>query len=219
MATNVNFFRTLSQNITKKVNAGNTTTTEEFTNLSNAAQLLKLSNDYETFVKTKVISNYLQTFLKTDQVFSVNPNNPIVPYPSDYQYMSSVGSYYDGTQIDCQLVDNADWREMLRPNSLNYPTKRFPKYQQKDDGVLFAPKDIGTIYFDYFKTPIVPVWGYTIVNNRQVYDPTTSVDFEWDNFALNEIMAIYLQFIGISLKDTEIAAYAAQYTQETNLTI
>ena len=72
------------------------------------------------------------------------------------------------------------------------------------------------IELDYFKTPPAPVWGYTTVNNRPVYDPATSTNFIWDSFALNEVAAAYLALIGVNLKDNELAAFAQMYKQETN---
>ena len=216
---NINDFRTLVNYITRKANVGNTTTTPDFDLAADYAQMMPYSMDYETFVKTKVVSNYLQTFLKINNVNNITADNTIIPYPSDFQYVSSVGTLYDGKQNDATLVDNADWREMLRPNSLNYPTPRHPKYQQIGIGIQFAPNIQTVTYLDYFSRPRKPHWAYTIENNRQVYDPNNSVNFEWDEFNMNRIIAYYLQYVGISLKDTEIAVFAQQFTAETQQTV
>lgn len=214
---NVDYFRQYVNFLANKNVEGFTQTTQQFNTTAMAAQLVPMSRDYETFVQTGLVSQYLQTFLTTNHVFNPTTYNQIIPYPADFQYVSSVGNLYGGTQNDATLVDNVKWREMFRPNSLNYPTLRDPKYQQIGAGIVVAPFNWGVGYLDYFHTPVQPVWGYTVVNNRQVYEPTTSVNFEWDMFAINMIASIFLSMIGINLQDGAIAQWSEQFKAETKL--
>jgi hypothetical protein len=69
---------------------------------------------------------------------------------------------------------------------------------------------------DYFRTPIKPEWNYTIVNNRPVYDPLTSVNFEWDSFAMNNIAGIFLELFATTIKDAELTAFAQAFQQQSN---
>ena len=216
---NVNTFKLYYEFLALKNDKGNTMTPSQFNINCFQAMMIPYSKDYETFVQTKVVSNYLQNFLKTNYVQQVNPINPIVPYPSDFQFLSSAGTYYEQTQIDATLVDNVDWREMLRPNSLNYPTLRFPKYQQIGAGIIFAPNNVGTSYLDYFATPIQPVWAFTTVNNRKVYDAANSVNLDIDAFATNMVMGYFLQMVGINLGDDQLSGFAQMFTKETNLAL
>ena len=215
----VDIFRQFYTYLANKSNVGNTMTTPQYNINCFQAMMIPYAKDYETFVSTGVVSQYLQGFLKggtESYVFNSLSVNQIIPYPSDFQYVSSVGTYYNQTQNDATLVDNVAWREMFRPNSLNAPTTRFPKYQQIGSGIVIAPANI-TGYMDYFYTPPQPVWNYTIVNNRQVFNPTGSVNLDIDAWATNMVMAHFLQFVGINLQDNAIAGFAQAFTAETNL--
>lgn len=217
--TNVNTFRLYCNFLANKSLAGFTQTKAEFETTAMAAQLVPFSRDLQTFITTKVVSNYLQSFLTVDAVYSLDPINNIIIYPSDFEALSSAGTYYNKTQNDADQVDNADWYEMQRPNSLNYPTLRYPKYQQTTTGIQFLPKDAGTVYLNYFHTPVQPIWNYSTINNEQVFNPTGSVDFEWGLFALNEVSSIFLQMVGINLREDELAGFAKQFTAETQIAL
>ena len=219
MGVNINTFKVFVEFVSNKVQSGETVTTDQFNILCNQAQLAIFSRDYQTFVQTGVITNFFQTFLTTNYVGQVNQQTGILPYPDDLQYVSAVGHYYKQKQYDCELIDNTDFRKISPPNSLNYPTLRHVKYEQQGSGLRFAPANVGIVYIDYFHKPKQPTWAYTIVNNQQVYNPTTSVDFEWDEFSLNQVAAVYLQFIGINLKDSDVSNFALAFTQESKLPI
>jgi hypothetical protein len=217
MGIPINLFYQLYTQITLKQNVGGTLTPDAFNNFCQQSNLQLMAEDYQTFFKTKVVTNFLQTFLKKGLPQMVPPTNPIVPYASDFQYLSNVSHYYKKIKYDCELVDNVDWYKIQVPNSLEYPTLRDSKYQQLGTGIELAPKDIAIVYVDYFSTPIAPIWNYTIVSNRKVYNPVGSVNFQCDMVHLNRLMAIFLQFIGIELKDSEIAGFSQQLTAETKV--
>lgn len=64
--------------------------------------------------------------------------------------------------------------------------------------------DITTAELDYIITPPNIVWGFTYdANNRQVYNPGTSVQPLWDNNSNREITKRMLKTIGVSFKDTD----------------
>jgi hypothetical protein len=50
-----------------------------------------------------------------------------------------------------------------------------------------------------------------------VYDPTDSVDFEWDNFSTNRAMSILLSYVGINLKDMDVAGFAKEFEAQTQV--
>lgn len=217
MSTNVNTFFQFTNYISNKSQSGNTITPADFDIIANNAQMYQFTQDYETYNNTGVCSNYLKTFLKIGGVYQVPPTTHVVPYPSDFEYVSSMRHYYNQTQYKVEYVDNIEVGEILVPNSLEYPTKRFAKYQYVDDGLNIMPNDVGIIYLDYFRTPVAPHWGYTIANDEPVYDPANSTNFEWGTYFFNRIASIYLQFIGINLQDGQIEKFANEFTAETKV--
>jgi len=218
MAVNINTFKIFTEFVANKSQQGNSVTISQFNLVSNQAQMVIFEKDYQTFVKTGEISEYLQTFIKT-----INTSVPVTgtySLPSDYQHMSAIRHYYipvdgPGGMIPVNGVDVEEWG-LAQISKLMKPSARFPKYNESANTLRFLPRNIGLIEMDYFKTPVAPVWGYTTVSNRPVYNPLTSTDFEWDEFALNTVSAAYLAIIGCNLREQELGAFANQFKAETN---
>ena len=66
---------------------------------------------------------------------------------------------------------------------------------------------------DYFRTPVQPIWGYSIASSRPVYSSATSTDFEFSEYSTNEIAGIFLNLVGINLKDGELLQWSNEYKQ------
>lgn len=219
MSVNVNTFKLFVEFVSNKVQSGNAVSPSQFNEVANRAQMQLFEKDFQTFIATKQVSEYLKTFFK-NKVYSV-PVTGIISYPSDFQHLASLRKYYisasGGKEIPVEEVKNESWGD-IQISALYQPTLRFPKYSEFSDSIRLLPKTIGIVMMDYFKTPVAPVWGYTIANNRPVYDSATSTNFEWDEFSVNNIAAIYLSLIGVNLKDNELAQFSELYKQQTNST-
>lgn len=220
MAVNINTFKSFVEFCENKVQSGNSVTVDQFNLCANRAQIQLFEKDYQTFMNsnTTQISEFLKVFLKNN-VFSIPPNGEHA-YPLDYQHLSALRKYYVnakgvGKMIPIQEISDAEWG-LIQISSLREPTSRFPKYNEFSNIIRFVPRNIGSVEVDYFKTPTLPVWGYTIVNNRPVYDPSTSVNFEWSEYSFNNVASIYLSLIGINLDDNTLIGWAQMYKQETN---
>lgn len=211
---NINSFRVFVQAAQNKSQSGNSVTPPQFNSFCNAAQMLVFEKDRQIFLKTGEISDFLSWFL-TNTVINPNAVTGYANYPSNYQHTASVRSYYNGIERPVELVENKAWGEIMA-SELMAGTKLFPKYTEFDSECRFLPKNIGIVMLDYFRKPVEPVWNYTIVNNQQVYTSTGSVDFEFGEFALNAVASVYLQLIGVNLKDGELSKFADQYKQESN---
>lgn len=217
MSVNINTFKTFTEFVSNKVQSGNTISPSQFNDVADRSQMQLFERDYETFIQTKNISDFLKTFLKNKT--TTVPTTGELSNPSDLQHIASLRSYYvkesGGVEVPVEEARNESWGA-ISASELLIPNKRFPKYSKFGSVIRFAPKNIGIIMLDYFKRPTAPVWGYTVANNRPVYSAAASTDFEWDEFAMNNVAAIYLSLIGVNLKDSELAMFAQQYKQETN---
>lgn len=217
MSVNVNSFKGFVEFVSNKVQSGNAVSPSQFNEVADRSQMQLFEKDYETFIQTKNVSDFLKTFLKNKT--TTVPLTGELSNPSDLQHIASIRSYYvketGGVEVPVEEVRNESWGA-ISTSELLPATKRFPKYSKFGAVIRFAPKNVGIIMLDYFKKPTAPVWGYTTANSRPVYDPNTSTNFEWDEFAINNVAAIYLSLIGVNLKDNELAVFAQQYKQETN---
>jgi hypothetical protein len=215
MGLNVDVFKKTAEFISNKVQSGGTVTASQFSLIANQAQLAVFERDWAQFVATGHSSDFMDWFLKN---ITVTPDmvTGYVPYPSDYQHTAGVRSYYNRKERPVEAVENKMWGE-VQASQIMQPTKTFPKYTEFSTEFRFLPRDIGIVMLDYWKIPTVPVWGYTIVLNEQVYDPTTSVDFEWPEFAINQVLAVYLALIGVNLKDEVLEGFIQEFKKDTNI--
>lgn len=216
MPVNINEFKVFCDFVSNKVQSGNAVTPIQFNSVANRAQMQLFERDYNIFVASDTVTEYLQLFLANKSLLINNFGQAL--YPNNFQHTSSMRSYYipesgDGYEVPVDKENNFDFAKLQR-SQLFIPTKQFPKFSEFSTYFDFLPKNLGIAQLDYFKTPVAPVWGYTIVNNEEVYDPATSTNFEWDDFATNEVAAMYLSLIGVNLKDAELGKFAEMFKQQ-----
>lgn len=74
----------------------------------------------------------------------------------------------------------------------------------------YFPNTVTVADLDYIRRPVDVVWGYTLdANNRQVYDPGTSIDPQWDDIDCIEITRRCLKTLGVSFQDANFSNYGA----------
>lgn len=123
-----------------------------------------------------------------------------------YRYNTSNTEYLD-VPVD-ELMD-AQVATVLS-SSVVAPSPRFPKCVFYDSFVQIYPKTLHSVVFTYLRKPATPVWGYTLVNNRPVYDPSTSTDFDWPEELFNDIVMRMCSFAGINLRQADLIQYSEQ---------
>ncbi len=67
----------------------------------------------------------------------------------------------------------------------------------------------------YFKRPIKPVYGYSIVSGRiPVYNPLTSTQLLWRDTEITPLILKSLQIVGINLTEADITQFASSKSGE-----
>lgn len=141
-----------------------------------------------------------------------------VDLPADYLHLSSLRYRYtyldNGTlkvlEDDVDVVRDSEIGGMLG----SYIFKKHIDAKKKviaaiySTYIQFYPNDIQTAIVTYLRKPIDPVWAFTVVNGRPVYDPANSVDLEAPDEAANEIMMMALSYLGINLREQELIQYS-----------
>ena len=214
MSVNINAFKIFVEAVQNKIQSGNSITVPQFNSFCNQAQLLVFEKDRQIFLRTGDMSDFLSWFLE-NAVLNPNISTGYLAYPLGFQHTAGVRSYYNGKERPVELVENKAWGEIMA-SELMAPSKIFPKYTEFANEYRFLPRDIGIVMLDYWRAPVSPIWNYTIVNNKQVYSSTGSVDFEFPAFATNEVAANYLKLIGCNIQSKELSAFANQFSQESN---
>jgi hypothetical protein len=90
-----------------------------------------------------------------------------------------------------------------------FPVNTRPIAKLKGRTIKFKPiTGIDTIQVDYLRIPVDAVYGYTIVNDRDiVFDSGTSTDIEWYSTDHTALILKTLQYLGISLKDQMLVQF------------
>jgi len=189
----------------------------QFNLSADRAQMQLFERDFKSWQANEDVTEALSYFMDDDVPFAV-PADGKVLYPSNYTHTVDVRRYYvassgSGTMIPCQEVKAADVGEILI-SQLRPPTLRFPKFVEYDSHWQFYPKNVGTVIIDYFRRPSTPLWAFTIVNGRPVYDAANSVQFEFPDFAHNEIVGIMCSHLGINIRETQLQEFAEMFKQQ-----
>jgi hypothetical protein len=70
------------------------------------------------------------------------------------------------------------------------------------------PTTLTSVKIKYLKLPVDVIWGYTIDGSgRPVYSPGTSVNPQWMDNDIDEIIARACKILGISIKENALVTY------------
>ena len=162
------------------------------------------SNDM-IWQSTEKLSNNLRPFVK-NIILQVDSQGK-AQRPSDFVQTSSIRFFNDKKQTDVRFVRDNNLGGYL-DSALLEPTKKYPIYCIYDNYLQFYPKDLMRVSFTYLRKPATPVWGYTIVNGRPVYDPLTSTDVDFPDENINEITSRIVSLMGINIREPQVQQYA-----------
>lgn len=191
----------------------------QFNLLANNAVLSAYESDFMVWLKSgrRNMTQFLQSYLKPSVL--AMPVTGILPFPNDFQHTSSVGVFYANGEegvVTAESVNNSDKNNVFFSQKYT-PDYLFPKYTEYANHFQFKPQDLGTVYLDYFKTPVFATWGYTMVDDAPVYNPATSVDFEFDEYGAPRIIGEFIKLVGINLKDKDLIMFGENYAKENTL--
>ena len=73
--------------------------------------------------------------------------------------------------------------------------------------------DIDKVYLSYIKTPATPNWVYVVINDKALYNSTTSTDFELHPSEESELVYRILAFAGVAIEKPQLTQVAAGLEQ------
>ena len=154
------------------------------------------------------ISPILANFVKYDVILTQAGNQ--LTLPADYGYdLALTTTDINGVKTNAKKVDYDHVANYLN-STIDAPTVTNPIYVELPDTFIVYPASAGNFTETYLKLPVTVNWGYTIVNQRPVYNPATSVDFEFNKTEIFRLATRVLFYMGISIKDSELAREASQ---------
>lgn len=141
---------------------------------------------------------------------NIDVNSLVMPtmwFPSRILHKYTSNGKIVSQPID--IVKDSEW--VLRLNSnIVAPTKKRAIANYQNNHLLIEPSNlINLVTLTYVRNPLTPIWFYTVVNGRPVYDSINSVDVDAPESAMNEIAMIALELIGIRIREQELVQSAA----------
>lgn len=192
----------------------------EFNSYANLAniELFNYYNDERSKMLIKVKTGeslYVPPILSNFVVYQmpVTPSLGVIQQPDGYLYdLELISAPSVGLQTYIKKVDYDKVTNYIN-SSFDNPTNLNPIFVELADTLVIYPNSLNNIRLTYLKQPNNVLWAYTLVNNRPVYDPVNSIDFEFSGTELNRIVARVLKYMSISIRDNELEQYAAEMVQ------
>jgi hypothetical protein len=144
----------------------------------------------------------------------------IINLPTNYQHLislytttfnSTLGrNVYSGVQVlnEEELIERLE--SQVIPVSSGDPIAIMNKQNKIQ---LFPPTGAtGGVY--YFRRPLKPIFSYTQSGRVITYDPNTSVDLEWKDMDVNNVISIALSYFGLNMSAADVVQFAQVKTQE-----
>ena len=84
-------------------------------------------------------------------------------------------------------------------------------YPYPEDAVLVSGSYVFTdrVLVSYIKKPLKPSWGYVVVNNKPLYDPSKSTNFELHASEETELVYKILTLAGVTIEKPQLTQIAA----------
>lgn len=150
--------------------------------------------------------------------FIVGPIDLFVPLdgkiqkPANVSFVSSARHIYYNSQniareVKIEFVDDAQLADRLN-SEIVPPTNEYPIMVEYSDYFQFFPQSLQNVKLTYLRLPVKPVWAYTVINGEAVYDPTNSVNSEFPDECMQDLVDKTVVWIATNIKDYNAAAFS-----------
>lgn len=200
-------------NFISNKNQSGSVSPSQFNQIADRAQMEFFEKDFRHWQQSQEVTDALGVFLK--KLSTSVPLTGKLVYPSDYIHFASSRHYYAqiGKEVQVENVENSEYGVRV-DSEVTPPSLRFPILTEYDTYMQVEPKDIGLISLDYFRQPSSPVWGYTTVNNRPIYNAATSVNWELPNETHNALVMMMCSYLGMNIREGELIQYSEMQKQQ-----
>lgn len=206
MATSIDDVYSLVKYRANKSGYLGTISPNDFNLLFPRASIRYFNREYTQYASTQRISDALSKF-KSDLTPITIDSNGQYAIPSDLFHVDALTHNYNGAQVEITRVES-DFIANNLSSAYDAPSEEFPIYTQYKTKLQFYPVNLGSANLIYLKEPVKAVWGYTLVSGRPVYDAGASVDPEWSDVDIDNIIYLLLTDIGVNMRDQELEAFS-----------
>lgn len=145
--------------------------------------------------------------------------SPFIPAPVTLTVDGNGQSAYPAGYLNSDAMTYGIYRQRVKfiqqdrlfshLNSYIDPVATNPFYLIYKDGFQFYPTTLGSAYLSYIKQPDTLVWGSTPdIYNRPIYNPGTSVQPQWLDLDMLQIIVRALAIVGVNLQLNVVEQYS-----------
>lgn len=185
--------------------------------------------------RVKHILEDLSVLSKTTTISSQSTSLGSFTKPLDLSRIISMTTFGDWildqtTTEQVQIVYDEEKLDMILRSDLSAPTEETPVALVSNIIEVF-PNTVRKIRLRYYKTPeginpltglsvaLQPKFGYTLsLTNQEVFNASTSVDFELPDHYVPELVLEIAKYIGINLREADVYQFARLEEQTKQLT-
>lgn len=161
-----------------------------------------LMDFYNSLFFPKINSQELSRYLK-EQVCNISSSNAFSLNP-DFSKPSIIKSVVGANIYEGDVLEEREYLDRLNSSILT-PDLEHPIARIKENEIEFFPSDAGNFILSYYRSPVKPIFNYTITGGRNiVYDPAGSVDLDVNPNSINNVITGALGYLGISLKEESL---------------
>lgn len=166
------------------------------------------NDNYKIYESSSKNTDDMQMLKTSTGVSIVNGSGAL---PSDYYHFDkATHTYYISQTVSKQRP--LEYKSSSQEDfGFFEPTLKYPTFEIFGNSIKVKPTTITYITLDYLRVPTTPVWGYTVDGNgMEVYDSTTSTNFEIPEYAFTDIVNRLVALLATSTGDQALLAYAIQ---------
>lgn len=212
-ARNISEIYSLMQFIIRK-ELGAFVTIPEAIQALTAAQLDRFQYDFSQYQVNQSVADALSPFKVRIQFTSAADGQ--VVNPANYQHLIGGVFTVTGSTINAVRFINDDELPNALTSQLRPVSTSNPIAVDSAAGFQLYPQSQQTGFYTYLRLPNAPVYGYTQVNRVITYNPATSVQIEYYDVYVDNIIARAVSYLGVNLDDQAVQQFAQLQEQQTN---
>jgi hypothetical protein len=179
------------------------------------SQLEKFEEDFKQYKVNQTIADSLSVFKVTNLQFTSLASGG-VSFPADYlHFLDDIFTVTGSTINKCTQLNEDEKADALTGQLRPISTSN-PNYENTADGFQLYPQSQQVGFYSYLRRPLAPVLSYTQVGRTITYDPTTSVQLEWLESYIPNIMARALAYLGVFMDEDKIIQFSQLKQGQTN---
>jgi len=228
--------------ILKKESRGNILKPDRFSDLLEQCNLEYYNQQYEKWAGSQLILDSLQPFIVLDEDVTFTAGSATIESALDEDYKHLIAARHATSNAKVDVVSPNEWNEWIGDVVMT-GTASYPLLTANSTALKVYPASITSLTVSYLRKPTTPIFDYYydaqykvqyLTEGQSAYTlltgevgsggetagtevTSTSIDLEWNDFDIVNIISLILEKVAVSLSAPDIAQYAMGLEQKQNV--